>query len=121
MTWYIEKGEDLQRDQRIVFQFYRRLEENFPEGHLVFESKLIMDDSPRASRYPKEGVTKTNCVLKSDLRSMDRSLLREVVGVDGKNYVDVNYSLVVTLSSAIMKFSLEVKGKEMGSVTAEYK
>jgi hypothetical protein len=52
---------------------------------------------------------------------MDRSLLREVVGVDGKNYVDVNYSLVVTLSSAIMKFSLEVKGKEIGSVTAEYK
>jgi hypothetical protein len=32
----------------------------------------------------------------------------------------VNFDLVVTMSSAGMKFSLEIKGKEMGTVTAKY-
>lgn len=118
--WFIEKGEDLQRDQRIAFPFVRRLKEDFKESELVFGNELITDESPRASRYPTAGVTKINCKFTSDLRAMDRGLLEKIVGVDRKNYVDVKCNLVITLASAIMKFSLEVNGKEMGSVTAKY-
>jgi hypothetical protein len=102
-----------------VFPFYRRLNENFKESDLLFESKLITDESPRASRYPTDRITKINCMFTSDLRTMDQDFLRKIVGVDGKNYVDLNCSLVVTLASVIMRFRLEVKGKEMGSVTAK--
>lgn len=33
---------------------------------------------------------------------------------------DVSFDLCVTLESAIMKFSMEINGKEMGSVYANY-
>ena len=39
---------------------------------------------------------------------------------DGSTYYDVYFDLVVTLSSAVMKFSAEVSGKEVGSVIAKY-
>lgn len=120
MTWYIEKGEDLRRDNKIVFPFYRRLPERFPDTDLIFHDELYSDDSARAHQHPKDGAVKTNCTLKSDLRSLDRSLLKKRTGADGKSYVDVNYDLVVTLKSAQMRFSLEVKGKEFGSVNAKY-
>ncbi|KAK5223509.1 hypothetical protein LTR72_004895 [Exophiala xenobiotica] len=120
MTWYIEKGEDLQRDNKIVFPFFRRLSPEFPDTHLVFTDTLYSDESARANPYPKEGAVKKNCTLTADLRSINRSLLQNKVGADGKSYVDVNYDLVVTLKSAQMRFSLEVKGKEFGSVNAKY-
>jgi hypothetical protein len=34
---------------------------------------------------------------------------------------EVNYDLVVEIKSALMTFSLEIKGKAMGSVTASFK
>ena len=120
MTWYIEKGEDLQRDNQIVFPFYRRLHQGFSDAQLLFTDSLLSDDSARANRYPKEGAVKTNCTLTSDLRSIDRSLLQRKFGADGKSYFDVHYDLVVTLKSAQMRFSLEIKGQEFGSVNATY-
>jgi len=47
-------------------------------------------------------------------------MLRTKIGADGETYVDVNYDLVVSLKSALMRFSLEIKGKEFGSVVANY-
>jgi hypothetical protein len=120
MTWYIEKGEDLQREQKIRFPFFRRLAQGYPESHLIFEDTLYCDESVRPNRWPKEGVVKPNCTLSADLRTIDKSLLQPKTGADGKAYVDVNYDLVVSLKSALMKFSLEIKGKEFGSVNAKY-
>jgi hypothetical protein len=120
MTWYIEKGEDLQREQKIRFPFFRRLAEDFPENHLIFEDTLYSDESVRPNRWPKENVVLPNCTLSADLRTIDKSLLKKTTGGDGKTYVDVNYDLVVSLKSALMKFSLEIKGKEFGSIAAKY-
>ncbi|ETI20493.1 hypothetical protein G647_08530 [Cladophialophora carrionii CBS 160.54] len=120
MTWYIEKGEDLERDNKIVFPFFRRLPEGFRDTQLVFTDALYSDDSARANPYPKEGAVQKNCMLTADLRSIDRSLLQKKIGADGKSYTDVNYDLVVTVKSAQMRFSLEVKGREFGSVNAKY-
>lgn len=64
-------------------------------------------------------VVKPNCTLNADLRTIDKSLLQKRTGGDGKPYVDVNYELVVSLKSTLMKFSLEVRGEEFGSVAAK--
>lgn len=120
MTWYIEKGEDLQREQKIVFPFFRRLPHDFQDSDLVFTDTLYSDLSARANKYPKDNIVKANCTLSADLRTIDRSLLKRKVCADGNTYVDVNYDLVVSLKSALMKFSLEIKGKEFGSVAAKY-
>jgi hypothetical protein len=120
MTWYIGKGEDLQREQKICFPFFRRLSHDFQESDLVFTDTLYSDESVRANMYPKEGVVKPICTLSADLKSIDRSMLKTKTCADGKIYVDVNYDLVVSLKSAQMRFSLEIKGKEFGSVAAKY-
>lgn len=120
MTWYIEKGEDLQRDQKIRFPFHRRLAPDHTPDDLIFTQALHTDESTRAHKYPDESFVKQNCTLSADLRSIDESLLRNRVGVDGKPYVEVKFDLVISLKSALMKFSLEIKGKEYGSVAAKY-
>ena len=40
MTWYINIGEELSRDQVIKFPFYRTLNENYTRDHLIFEDIL---------------------------------------------------------------------------------
>lgn len=120
ITWFILKGEDLKRDKKILFPFYRTLPEDFSSADLTFQDDLTMDESAKASPYPKEGVTKLNCTLTCDLSSVDRQYFKKRTGVDGRAYVDVHYDLVVTTKSAMMKFSLEVQGRELGSVEANY-
>lgn len=41
-------------------------------------------------------------------------------GHDGNKYVRIHYDIVINIQSAIMKFSLEIDGKEMGSVDVNY-
>ena len=120
MTWYIEKGEDLQRDQKICFPFQRRLAPDYVPDDLVLKVALHTDESTRAHKYPNNNVVNLNCKLSADLRSIDRSLLKDKIGADGKPYVEVKFDLVISLKSALMKFSLEIKGKEYGSVAAKY-
>lgn len=119
MTWYITRGDDLVRDQTIRFPFYRRLSDGFSDSDLIFNDELIQCESKQPPTHPSS-VTKINCILKADLRSVDRTQFRRMVGVDGKTYYDVHYDLAITMKSAVMKFSLEIKGKEMGTVDAKY-
>jgi len=120
MTWYIEKGDDLQREQKIIFRFYRRLSPDYGVNDLIFNDTLYSDESSRASPHPRDGIVKPNCTLSADLSNTNRSNFKEKVCADGKSYVDVHYDLVVSLKSALMKFSLEINGKEFGSVAAKY-
>jgi hypothetical protein len=120
MTWYIYIGEDLKRDQEVKFPFYRTLEINHSPSDLIFTDKLIESKSKSPPTHPTEGETKTNCTLKSDLTTVDKSNFVKRTGVDGKQYYDIHYELVVTTQSANMKFSLEINKKEMGSVEANY-
>lgn len=120
MTWYIEKGEDIRREQKICFPFYRRLRPDFKDSDLIFTDTLYSDDSARANKHPKEGVVIPHCVLSADLKQIDRSHLKQKTGANGKSYVDVNYDLVISLKSALMRFSLEIKGKEFGSVAVNW-
>ncbi|CZT11384.1 related to hsp70 protein [Rhynchosporium agropyri] len=120
MTWYILCGEDLLREQVIKFPFYRSLREGFANSELIFKDELIQSESKTPPVHPAASTTKVNCVLTADLSTVDRRHLQRVVGQDGNIYFDVHYDLLITIKPAMMKFSLEVKGKEMGTVMAKY-
>jgi hypothetical protein len=119
-TWYINRGDDLMREQTIRFPFYRRLSEGFSDKGLVFKDELLESENKAAPIHPSPLTTKTNCVLMADLRSVDRSKFKKKIGVDGNTYFDIHYELAITMKPAVMKFSLEVEGKEMGTVDAKY-
>lgn len=108
------------REQAITFPFFRTLAEGFTNDDLIFRDELIQSEKKIAPRHPSPSANKVNCVLTADLSKVDRGLFKKVVGIDGRNYVQVFYDLVVTMKSAVMKFSLEIKGEEMGSVSAKF-
>ncbi|KAM3086123.1 hypothetical protein ACMFMF_000078 [Clarireedia jacksonii] len=119
MTWYIRRGEDLKRTEKLRFSFYRTLHDDFDDGDLVFKDELLQCASGEAPVHPGP-LVKVNCVLKADLTSVDRSSFKKNVGLLGETFWDVHYDLVVEMMPAMMRFSLEIKGKEMGSVTTKY-
>jgi hypothetical protein len=120
MTWYIHRGEDLMREQAITFPFFRTLDSGFTNDELIFKSELLQSENRTAPTYPSPSSTRTKCFLTTDLTSVNRSHFIDRTGVDGRTYVDIHYDLVIRIQSAVMKFSLEVKRKEMGSVSAKY-
>jgi hypothetical protein len=52
MTWYIEMGEDLQRDKRVEFTFYRSLDLDYSPNDLIFQDDLIQSDEIEQPKYP---------------------------------------------------------------------
>jgi hypothetical protein len=116
MTWYIYVGEDLKRDQKVRFPFYRTLNSDYSSTDLVFSEELIESKSKNPPTHPTEGETKVNCTLKADLTTIDKFNFIKRIGIDGKIYYDIHYELVVSTQLANMKFSLEINGKEIGSI-----
>jgi hypothetical protein len=64
------------------------------------------------------GVTKKFATLKADLRNVSRDTFVHKVSLDGSPYVEIWYKLVINIQTVRMIFSIEVKGKELGSVEA---
>ncbi|KAH9205472.1 Hsp70 family protein-like protein [Leptodontidium sp. 2 PMI_412] len=121
MTWYIYQGEDLKCEQVVKFLFYRSFPEaTFSTYSLTFTDNLIQSESKIPPIHPSPSATKTNCVLTADLTSVDPAQFKKTVGADGLPYINVYYNLVITIKTAMMKFSIEVNGKEMGTVNASY-
>lgn len=120
MNWYIHQGEDLKRNQTLKFSFYYRLPSSYSPHDLIFTIKLLQSENKIAPIHPSLTSTKTNCMLIADLRNVDKSLFKRRVGLDRKEYLDVDHDVVVSINEAVMKFSLEIGGKEMGAVEANY-
>ena len=120
MTWYINQGDDLLREQTIRFPFFRTLSENYTDDQLIFKDELTQSDAKIAPIHASPTTTKLNCILTADLRSVDRAEFKKRKGVDGLMYYDVHYDLAITIQPATMKFTLEIKGKEMGTIQANY-
>lgn len=72
-----------------------------------------------APTYPLASV-KTTCNLRTDLRHLDKTRFEARVGKDGRLYFGVKYKLILSTAAANLRFSLEIDGKEMGSVEATY-
>ncbi|CAO1601112.1 hypothetical protein XANCAGTX0491_004776 [Xanthoria calcicola] len=120
MYWYIHRGEDMRRDQKIIFPFKRSLGDDYTPSKLIFADDLLECSQDQAVKYPKTGVTSTNCRVTADLTSVSKHHFQKLTALDGTPYYDVHYDLVISTKTAIMKFSLEVDGQEMGSVEASY-
>ncbi|OXV07229.1 hypothetical protein Egran_05006, partial [Elaphomyces granulatus] len=121
MTWYINIGDDILRDQKIKFPFYRMLDETYNSSSLLFKDILYecQDQDPPRNRCKGKRIG-PNCELTADLRSVPSSQFVRATDSQGKPYYRVHYDLVVSLASALMNFSLEIDGKSMGSVEAKF-
>ncbi|KAH7139869.1 Hsp70 family protein-like protein [Dactylonectria estremocensis] len=112
MTWYIYKDEDLRRDQTIKFPFFRTIEQAYNPQDLIFCDTLWeCGDRVAPDHRCKGEKIKSNCVVTSDLREIDASNFTRKM---------VHYDLVISVASANLNFSLEVKGKAMGSMQVQY-
>ena len=72
------------------------------------------------SAYVFSGLTSTNCVLTADFRGVSPAEFRQSTRKNGTTYYQVHYNLNVTFDSAMMRFSCDMNGKEMGAVEAKY-
>jgi hypothetical protein len=119
MTWYIYMGEDLKRDRTIRFSFFRNLNLHYRKKDLIFKDELFYSEAQPAPVYPGPDV-KLICTLTSDLSGVGKARFSKQTGIDGNTYYKVSYELVISTEAANMKFSLEMDGEELGSVSASY-
>jgi hypothetical protein len=65
---------------------------------------------------------KVNCTLKSDLNKVPRScFVKKTRASDSAEYIEIHYNLQIENNqSGLMKFSLEIDGKEYSAVDATY-
>lgn len=66
------------------------------------------------------GLTTVNCVLNADFRGVSEDNFKQCARKDGSLYYEVHYNLNVRFDSAMMRFSSEMNGQEMGAVEAKY-
>ncbi|KEY71213.1 hypothetical protein S7711_02323 [Stachybotrys chartarum IBT 7711] len=121
MTWYINIGDDLQRDQTVKFPFYRTLDHDFSPSDLVFKDTLFECGDPIAPRHRSKGRNiSPNCTLTANLQDVPRTKFEQKTDKYGGPYYRVSYNLVISIDSALMSFSLELDGKKYGSVEAKF-
>ena len=60
-----------------------------------------------------------NCTLTADLNKVPKELFKTKRSKSGQEYVELHYKLLVSVA-AKMTFSLQVAGKEICQVNAEY-
>ncbi|OAQ70708.1 Hsp70 family protein [Pochonia chlamydosporia 170] len=122
MEWFIKKGDDIHRDQKIKFPFFRSLEDDYTSEDLIFHDTLYQSRHNVAPVYPSTGkLMRETCSVRSDLTSVSKSHMIQKRDLLGVPYYDLHFHLVVSLQSAVMTFSLEVDGQTMGCVTVDYK
>ena len=98
MTWYINIGDDILRDQKIKFPFYRMLDETYNSSSLVFKdilyecqdqsvtrNQLLNYNTNIYARDPPRNRCKgkrigPNCELTADLRSVPSSQFVRATG-----------------------------------------
>lgn len=74
----------------------------------------------------KNGLTMTgnvtkNCILKSDLSTVPKHLFKKKTQpLNGQEYWELNYKLLISIDAVPMVFSLQIGGKEYGQVGADY-
>jgi hypothetical protein len=56
----------------------------------------------------------------TDFSKVSKSKFKARTGKNGRQYYRIGYDLVITLKTAVMKFTAEINGKQMGSIEAKY-
>ncbi|KAJ6115348.1 hypothetical protein N7486_001126 [Penicillium sp. IBT 16267x] len=116
MKWYIRKGSSVSEDSPISFPWYRSVPDNRP---FVFTDHLWFSLEKDAPKDSHSGVSKL-CELTSDLSEIPKELFTGHVNSEGLKYYRVNFSLVLTPTSASLLFDLQFNGMSYGTVRARY-
>ncbi|KAK1760334.1 hypothetical protein QBC47DRAFT_3712 [Echria macrotheca] len=121
MTWFIMKGAELERDDRVRFPCYRDVPLDYYPENLRFTDELQESDEPLPPKFPWEGKgVKRKCVLTSDLNGIDPGQLVRRKDPNGCEYYSVHYELVVAIRSAILTFSVECQGRTFAIANVEF-
>ncbi|OCL00822.1 actin-like ATPase domain-containing protein [Cenococcum geophilum 1.58] len=118
MTWFISKFDDLERDRTIPFSFYRTFDLEMSSDDYQIDENLEMCSTDVAPVYPTSAIH-NNCKLHVDLSNVSKDQFKKVSG-SSKNYLKLNYKLLVRIEGARMAFSFECGGKEYASIKADF-
>ncbi|KAG6302017.1 hypothetical protein E4U09_004022 [Claviceps aff. purpurea] len=121
MGWFIKTGDNILCDQR----FDIPLEDNFDDihslGDLVRTYSLWQCEDKLAPFHPsKAKKLLRNCTVTADLRHVAKRKFIPSTDTKGKRFYKLRFSLIMTYKSAVMTFSIEVDGEEMGSTEVDY-
>ncbi|KAG6321238.1 hypothetical protein E4U44_005360 [Claviceps purpurea] len=124
MKWFIETGETILRDQRFEMMLEFHFENIYNTVDFIRSYDLWQCEdkyAPDAPIHPgKATKLKRNCSVTADLRSVPKDKFARKSDKTGKSYYALNINLVMTFKSAVMTFSMEVDGEEMGSTEVDY-
>ena len=121
MNRYMYKGENLERDKKIIFLFYRTLKEGCEPDELIFESGVMVSDAVCAPKNPRKDSTRTYCRGTVGFRGVPKEHLRRRTRADGEtNYYDLYHDTSMTTMSAGFVFALEIGGEVKGRVDVKY-
>ncbi|KAG5935632.1 hypothetical protein E4U59_005509 [Claviceps monticola] len=124
MKWFIETGETILRDQRFEIMLEFHFENIYNSVNFIRSYDLWQCEdkyAPDAPIHPAKAVKlKRNCSVTADLRSVPKDKFTRKSDKSGKSYYALNINLVMTFKSAVMTFSMEVDGEEMGSTEVDY-
>ena len=116
MDWHITEGQEL-TEEKIRINVVRNIDHPYDTSDLCFENTLWFSNTLLPQVYPDDKVAKC-CRVKSSLWAA-RHTMEKIKGENGKPYWTMDFDLVVA-AKANLEFSVEIDGKEYGSVEASY-
>ncbi|CAD6588975.1 MAG: hypothetical protein ASARMPRED_003851 [Alectoria sarmentosa] len=121
MHWFIKKGNRVKEDEPTEFPLYttRRAKKGRPQDHATVILCCTDPKDKGAPVYRDDGVDYL-VRLTANFGSIPESTLDRRMGRDGQEWYFIAYSIRMTTLSASTSYALCSKGKEYGSVTAEY-
>ena len=134
------QDDDILRSREIKFPYCRKFAENASPEDLIVQDILLECEAEKEPLHPTKGepqschyiptilldlichnlgVTVQNCTLTADLNQVPKELFKKKKSKTGENYTELHYKLMVSVA-AKMTFSLQVAGKVIGRVLADY-
>ncbi|KAG6024262.1 hypothetical protein E4U40_003410 [Claviceps sp. LM458 group G5] len=121
MKWFIKTGETILRDQRFEMMLEFHFENIYNSKDFIRNYDLWQCEDEDAPIHPAKATKlKRNCSVTADLTGVPKDKFTRKSDKTGKAYYALNINLVMTFKSAVMTFSMEVDGEEMGSTEVDY-
>ncbi|KAG6116280.1 hypothetical protein E4U14_000333 [Claviceps sp. LM454 group G7] len=114
-------GDDILRDQRFEIVIKFDFDDINGSSALTRTYSLWQCEDRIAPPHPsKAKKLDRNCTVTADLTGVPKHNFHPERDTEGKLYYTLDINLVVALKSAVMTFSMEVDGEEMGSAEVDY-
>jgi len=110
-VWFIKEGDVILPGMRIEIPCRQKLPSDFGPDSLILKQEIVECTAILDNNWPEKGTMRLNCTLTMDLKTVPFHELREF-----KDFIE--YKLIVKNRSQTLDFSVEINGKEIGSVTS---